>query len=233
MNPNNSRSNLTASCRRVCRVLLIFVLAGCMALAAPVRAETGGYDFERIMLKQYDYIFYCDEEVIQNFMKYPGSTMPGPYVRIVVTYQVTNSMNRFADQQVYPPVKYEDIWYQSGKCVGLHRYAQLTLNRNYQGGIYFRGKEDNTIAENTLATANCAVRLLMDIYVQRSILAGVIIPATCFESIASDLGQFNFFKLEEATGGRGDNMTMRLESYPRVGGMERYFYYDDTGRQSN
>lgn len=232
--PNSNRFNLSVRrLRRACRDLLVFLVAFCMAMAAPVRAETGGWDFERIMLKQYDYIFYCDMEVFDNFMKYPGSVIPGPYVRIVITYQLTNSMNRFAEQQNYPPVKYEELWYRAGKCVGLHRYTTLILNPQYQGGLYFRGKEDSTVAEHTLDAADCTVRLIMDIYVQRSIMAGVMIPAGCFESMGSDLGQFNFFKLEEASGGRGENMTLRLETYPRMGNMERYFYYDDTGRQGH
>ncbi|HEY9778415.1 MAG TPA: hypothetical protein V6C81_31930 [Planktothrix sp.] len=216
-----------------CRNLLIFVLMSCMMLAAPVKAETGGWDYERIMVKQYDYVFYCDMEVVENFMSYKGSKMPGPYVRFMINYQRTNSMNRMADQSSLPaPVKYEEIWYHAGKCVGLHRFNQLYLNQNLQGGIYFRGVGDDTLVNHTLDMANCAIRLLMDIYAQRSIMAGVLVPLSCYEPLTSDFNQFNFFRMDQSSGGKGDNMTVRLEAYPRTN-TERYFYYDDTGRNGH
>jgi hypothetical protein len=208
----------------------IVLLAALLSfMTTPALAETGGSDFERIMLKQFDYIFYCDMETLDHYLSYKGSTMAGPYVRIVITYQVTNSMGRM-HQQATDPIKYEEIWYHAGKCVGLHRYQDIVLNPDYQGAIYFRGKDDTAVCDHTIDAVDCAVRLLMDIYVKRSILAGVIVPAACFEGVSSDLGQYNFFLLEEASGGKGENMSLHLEGYPR-GGTERYFYYDDTGRR--
>ena len=75
-----------------------------------------------------------------------------------------------------------------------------------------------------METADTAVRLLMEIYNKRSILAGVIVPAQCFEQIASNLGYFNFFLLTDSSGGKGDYMSMHLIAYPRT--EDRYFYYD-------
>jgi hypothetical protein len=51
-----------------------------------------------------------------------------------------------------------------------------------------------------------------------------------FESYASVLSHYNFFKLIIVyPGGPGNNLSIHLLSQPL--GTERYFYYDDTGRR--
>jgi hypothetical protein len=212
------------------RALALFCMALIIAMPA-ARAETGDPNFERLMLKQYDYIFFCDIEVLDKFLNVKGVGMAGPYVRVKVSYQLTNAMNRRQGMGPGNVIKYEDLWFRNGKCVGMHRYEDIYLNPNYQGGIYIRGAGDSTVYEHNMEATNTAVRLTMDIYVKRSILAGIMIPYTCYEQISSDLGQWNFFILEEAINGRGENMSLHLMTYPRNSSSERYFYYDDTGRQ--
>lgn len=195
--------------------------------AMPTHAKDfGGADFERIISKQYDWIMYCDMDVLDNYMKYKGSQL-NPIVRFTVYYKFTGHSRRNVQQM--PTVKYEEIWYRDGKAIGLKRFNDINPGYLQQGCLYFRASGDESLCSQDRAMANCAVRLIMDIYVKRSIMAGVIVPEGCFDQFGSDIAYFNFFVLEEASGGKGENMSLHLLSYPR--GMDRYYYYDDTGRR--
>jgi len=88
---------------------------------------------------------------------------------------------------------------------------------------------NNTLSDYDKEMANCCVRMIMDIYVKRSIMAGVLVPINCFDQFANDIAFYNFFLLEEASGGKGENLSLHLMSYPR--GKDKYYYYDDTGRR--
>jgi hypothetical protein len=189
----------------------------------------GGSDFERMIGKQYDYVLCCDMEAMDNYLNYKGSNLAGMVKYTVTYYPTPGSVRR--GQAVPTPIKFEELWYHAGKCYGEKRYNEIYPRPLAQGAIYFRSIGSSSICDHTLETANCGVRLLMEIYVKRSILGGVIVPIQCFENIGSCLGYYNFFVLSEATNGRGENMTLHLISYPRSFDMDRYYYYDDTGRR--
>jgi hypothetical protein len=193
----------------------------------PARAEMAAPDQEKIMKKQFQWIFYCDMDVLPQFMNYKGSPTH-PIVRFVVTFVRTNAfMGR--NTPAATPIKYEELWYHDGQALGMKRYGDIFPGPMEQGAIYVRAMHGNdSVCMYTRDVADAIVRLTMDTYMKRSIMAGVFVPIDCFDQIASDLGFFNFFLMEVATGGIGENMTLHMQSYPK--GKDKYFYYNDTGR---
>lgn len=175
--------------------------------------------------RQYDWVIYVGLSPMDKFLKYPNSTMT-PIMRVPVQYRFTPRMQR--KNYTSERRNYEELWYHDGKAVGLRRYENLNLGMDEQGALYFQ--PDTKLGESIRETTNTMVRLVMDIYARRSILATIIVPKEYFESYASALSQFNFFKLTMVyPGGPGNNMSLHLQSQPF--GLERYFYYDDAGRR--
>lgn len=176
--------------------------------------------------RQYDWVIYMGLSPMDNYLKYPGSTVT-PIMRIPIEYRYVP--NRFTRKNApLEKLKYEELWYHDGKAVGCKRYSRLSLSSNEQGAIYIKPNVKN--GESIRELTNAVVRLVMDIYAQRTILASIIVPKEHFESFASALAQYNFFKLSVVyPGGPGNNMSIHLSSEPM--GAERYFYYDDTGRR--
>jgi hypothetical protein len=150
-----------------------------------------------------------------------------PVVKFTIGYQLTLHMQR--NKIPPPPLKYEELWYANGKCVGMKRYNDITPGGLQQGAIYFRSVGDESLADHGKEMANCCMRMIMDIYVKRSIMAGVLLPTGCFDQFGNDITFYQFFLLEEASGGKGENLSLHLMSYPR--GKDKYYYYDDTGRR--
>jgi hypothetical protein len=176
--------------------------------------------------RQYDWTIYMSLSPLDKYLKYPGSAM-SPVMRIPIEYRYSPNRN-FRKNYPLDRQKYEEIWYHDGKAVGLQRYAPLILSMEEQGALYITQNPKN--GENIRELTNALVRLVMDLYARRTILATIVVPQEYFESFASALTQYNFFKLTVVyPGGPGNNMSIHLVSEPF--GTERYFYYDDSGRR--
>jgi hypothetical protein len=212
---------------RALRLIFSFVTVLALAVAPVARAETAGPDAERILFRQYEWIFYCDMELIPKYMVYKGSPMD-PIIRFAVTYQPTRAFSRHSSDPPPPGIKYEEIWYHDGKAIGMKRYNDIFPGPMQQGAIYFRSPDEISLCDYPREMANCCVRLMLDTYAKRSIMAGAIIPLNAFDVFASYLQYYNFYPLDEATNGKGENMSLHMNTYPR--GREKYYYYDDTGR---
>jgi len=209
---------------RVLSALSLALLLLVSLCPQPADAEMAAPDFEKMMKRQYQWIFYCDMDVMPQYMNYKGSP-ESPIVRFVITFVRTNSfLSRNTPSNT--PIKYEELWYHDGQTLGMKRYGDIYPGPMEQGAIYFRAMHGtDSVCNYTKSVANAMVRLTMDTYMKRSIMAGAIVPIDCFDQISSDLGFFNFFLMEVATGGIGENMSLHLQSYPK--GKDKYFYYND------
>ena len=176
--------------------------------------------------RQYDWTIYMSLSPMEKYLKYGGSAM-NPIMRVPIEYRY--SPNRtFRKNYPLDRQKYEEIWYHDGKAVGLKRYLPMNLSSEEQGAMYITPNPKN--GENVRELTNAMVRLVLDIYARRTILATIVVPQDYFENFASALTQYNFFKLTVVyPGGPGNNMSIHLVSEPQ--GIERYFYYDDSGRR--
>ncbi len=217
-------SKLSPTIRKIVTVFsFAFILS---AWCAPVTADRIIPFSDNWFNRQYDWVIYLGLSPMDKYLQYPGSTMT-PIMRIPIEYRYApnrpNRKNYPLDKQ-----KYEELWYHDGKAVGCKRYSFLNLSSQEQGAVYIvpNPKNGDSIRELT----NALVRLVLDVYSQKTILASIIVPKEYFESFASTLAQYNFFKLTVVyPGGPGNNMSIHLTSEPF--GTERYFYYDDTGRR--
>jgi hypothetical protein len=214
---------------RFLRLMVSVMAAITLVVASPsARADQGGTSYERILARQYEWVFYTDMEIVPKYMQYKGSTM-NPIIRFAVTYQLTRPTSRRMSDPPPPGIKYEEIWYHDGKAIGLKRYNQIYPGPLQQGAIYFRSNDDVNLCDYPREMCNCCIRLMMDTYAKRSIMAGAMVPMQCFDIFGTYLQYYNFFTLDEASGGKGENMSLHVNTYPR--GREKYYYYDDTGRR--
>jgi hypothetical protein len=176
--------------------------------------------------RQYDWVIYLGLSPMEKFLKYPGSTMT-PIMRVPIEYRFVPNRS-FRKSYPLERQKYEELWYAQGKAVGVRRYNALPLSQYEQGAMYipYSPNVGSSIRELT----NAMVRLVLDVYANRTILATIVVPKDYFENFADALTQYNFFKLTIVyPGGPGNNMSIHLVSNPM--GTERYFYYDDSGRR--
>ena len=178
--------------------------------------------------RQYDWILYVNADTLKDFLKYPSSSM-NPITRLMVDLRFAPRPRVLKADLPLDRMKYEDLWFQKdGRPVGFKRYTNLLLLENEQGCIYV--KPDPLVGDNVVAFTNAVVRLVLEVYARKSILANIIVPKDQFEAFASALGLYHFFKMTIVyPGGPGNNMSVHLITDPQ--GIERYFYYDDTGRR--
>jgi hypothetical protein len=176
--------------------------------------------------RQYDWVIYVGLSPTEKFLKYPSSTMT-PLMRVPIEYRFCPNRS-FRKSYPLQRQKYEELWYAQGKAVGVKRYSALPLSQYEQGALYI--PYNTNIGTSIRELTNAMVRLVLDVYANRTILATIVVPKDYFENFADALTQYNFFKLTIVyPGGPGNNMSIHLVSNPM--GTERYFYYDDSGRR--
>ncbi len=183
------------------------------------------------LTRQYHWILYVDVERLNDYLKYPRSTL-NPLDRFIVSYQQTAAafILRETSSPSYTPFKYEEFWYHDAKPIGFRRYKDVPMPMHDQGAIFFRFPADSSGMFNSPeATANCAMRLLVEASVRRSIVAAIIVPQMFFERVSTALGNFGFYPVGASLAGQGAQSTVRLISYPK--GLERYFYLDSSKAQ--
>ncbi len=203
-------------------VTLFFSIVCCIPVAADRIIPYSDDWFNR----QYDWVIYMSLSPMDKYLKYKGSEMAS-IMRVPIEYRYAPNRN-FRKSYPLERQKYEEIWYHDGKAVGLKRYAYLNLSGDEQGAMYITPNPKNS--ENVRELTNAMVRMVLDVYAKRTILATIVVPQELFENFASALTQYNFFKLTVVyPGGPGNNMSIHLVSEPQ--GTERYFYYDDSGRR--
>jgi hypothetical protein len=207
--------------------LTVFCLLALMFAPAPwavpaADAEVAASDFEQTLLRQFDWVFDCQLQVVDKYLNYPGSPAKG-LVIVRVTFEPalhTAAQNRPA----LAPLKYEELWYQNGQCVGCRRFNNLPSITNFQGAVYFRGSTGNSICDHTKEIANASVRLLTDAGLKQSIMQGVFVPWGSFGQISSDLSRSNFLPIEQISVTGKPHVSLHLIEYPRRN--DQYFFYD-------
>jgi hypothetical protein len=199
--------------------LLFLVLLDSSMVA---HAESAGADAEKSMMQLYDWILFIDVDNLGNYLRYDQSRLT-PLTRMKVTYQETVARYtlRGVTADVPAPIKDEEFWYHLGQPVGLRRFNRIPVRSEMQGAFYFRSPKVNGIFDNTASVANCITRLLLEVDLEHSILAAVIVPDDSLEKVSSELGRFNFFPVTKDS--KSANLTIRLVSYPL--GDEHDFYY--------
>lgn len=218
-------SSLLRKSRRAFTLLIFVALAyfGCGTSANADRIVPFSDDWFN---RQYDWTVYLSLAPMDKFLQYPNSGMT-PIMRVPVEYRFSPKRN-FRKNYPLERQKYEELWYHAGRAVGLKRYSMMPFMMDEQGALYVTPDQRN--GQNIREITNAIVRLVLDIYARRTILATIVVPQEYFETIASELTQYNFFKLTIVyPGGPGNNMSIHLVSEPF--GLERYFYYDDSGRR--
>lgn len=210
---------------RQCAVVVL-MLTMLLSWASPVTADKIEPFSDNWFNRQFDWVVSLKLDTMDRFLKYPSSTM-NPITRVAIDYRFTP--NRFSRKdRITDRQKYEELWYHDGKAVGCKRYQTLELSSSEQGCLYIR--PDPKVGDSIRELTNAIVRLVLDVYDKKSILASIIVPKDNFENFATALAQYHFFKLTMVyPGGPGNNMSIHVMSDPY--GMERYYYYDDTGRR--
>ncbi|HEY9678130.1 MAG TPA: hypothetical protein V6C76_08970 [Drouetiella sp.] len=206
--------------------LLALLLPACFALSTSATAYEMVPFSDDWFNRQFDWVLQMNLNPMDKYLKYKGSQMT-PILRVPISLRFTPRLQQRKDYN-YNRRQYEELWYHDGKAVGLKRYNQLNLGMDEQGAIWIQ--PDAKMGESMREVTNALVRLVLDVYACKTVLATIVVPKDYFELFASSLAQYNFFKLSVVyPGGPGNNMSIHLVSQPF--GTERYFYYDDSGRR--
>ena len=202
----------------------LFFLAVSIAAPCSAFAQEDKFAIDLQSNQQFNWFLFVDADTLKNYMSYPGSTL-SPLDQYVVTYRQTTSqfVIRGIQAPILLPVKYEEFWYHTGQAVGLRRYNQLPVPKDLQGALFIRPAASSQVLEHPLSAANCITRLLLEVYLNQSLLAAVLVPESAFDQIAGDLEKYNFLPVRQGITAGMKTLSFRLESYPK--GKETMFYY--------
>jgi len=183
-------------------------------------AESASSDFQQMLFRQYDWLMTCRMQVCENYVSLKDS----PATKALVVFKASYIQSP-AVQLAATATDYEQLWYQNGRCVGSKRQNNLSMIPNSQGAIYFLNAGNDLIATHARETANAAVRLLLDLRLKNSIVAGFVVPDSSFDQVASALSDLNFLPIEKTRYHDGERPSLHLIGYPK--GRDQYFLYDD------
>jgi hypothetical protein len=177
--------------------------------------------------RQYDWIFYFNLDRNDRYLKYPGSSYPG-ITRVFIDYRLCPRPRN--KSMSLDRTKFQDLWYHDEQAVGCRRYNDIIMPNQEQGCLYI--PPDPLVQSSVKSLTNAVIRTVLELYARKAIITAICVPKDQFDAFVSALGQMNFFRLDVAVpGGPGENMTLHVVTNPK--GIERYFYYDDTGRRGN
>lgn len=188
----------------------------------PAGAEICSTDLEQMLFRQFDWVFSCQIEVLDQYLNYESSPAKG-LVKVQVAFEPSPQIAT-KNRQAVAPLKYEELWYQNGRCVGCKRFNNLPSIRNFQGAIYFRdsiGK--GTICDHTKEAANAAIRLIADAGIKQSIVQGVFVPWDSYNQFTTDLSRSNFLPIEQLLATGKPRVSLHLIEYPRRN--DQYFLH--------
>ncbi len=196
-------------------LVIAFFVAWCFSASPAVFSQGDRFAIDSKSNQQYNWIVFVDAGTLKNYMSYSGSKL-NPVDQFVVTYRQTASqfILRGVSAPVFAPVKYEEFWYHTGAAIGLRRYNELPVPKDLQGALYFRAAQEDKVLEHPLSAANLVTRLLLEIHLNNSIVAAVLVPDDAFDQVAGDLEHFNFLPVKQSVVGGSKSLSFRLESYP-------------------
>jgi hypothetical protein len=190
-----------------------------LVFSLPAETQTNNNIFTNNSMNQrFDFVIEVQTQVLQNYMNYSGSTLY-PITQLRVTYRETP---RSTSSQAGTTVQYEDLWYHNCQAIGCRRYNVFQIKPGEQGCIHFLTSSDTSGAG--CAIANASTRLLLDIGLNSSALAAVIVPADAVNSVITQLEQFNFQPFVPKPD-VGVKSTMSLFVCSEPVGVKKYLYY--------
>jgi len=195
----------------------------CAKISQPAQAETIAPDFEQLLSRQYDWVLDCKMDVFEKYLSYDGSLAKG-LTRFTITYRPAPGLVSKLPQT---PLKYEELWYQNGKCIGMKRMCSAPFRANEQGVAVFQNTA-SSIGEHSSEIANAAMRLLLDVNLCHAILANVMVPASTIDKVSGDLRTSNFVPLDQVVSNGDRHLSLRLLTVP-LGRSQSLFY--DRGLQ--
>ena len=199
---------------------LCATFAAIFLLMFSLPAETQSNLYDNSSLDQrFDFVIEVQTQILQNYMNYTGSTLY-PITQLRVTYRETP---RSTGNQAGTTVQYEDLWYHNCQAIGCRRYNLFQIKPGEQGCIHFLTSSDTSGAGCSIA--NATIRLLLDIGLNNSALASVVVPAGAVNSVVSQFEQFNFHAYIPKPD-VGVKATMNLFVCSEPVGVKQYLYYN-------
>jgi hypothetical protein len=200
------------------RICSGFATVFLLLLSLPAETQSNLYD-KSSLDQRFDFVIEVQTQILKNYMGYTGSTLY-PITQLRVSYRETP---RSTNSQVSTSVLYEDLWYHNCQAIGCRRYNLFQIKPGEQGCIHFLTSSDTTGAGCPIA--NATTRLLLDIGLNNSALASVIVPVDAVNSVVSQFEQFNFHSYVPKPD-VGVKATMNLFVCSEPVGVKQYLYYD-------
>jgi hypothetical protein len=191
-----------------------------LVLSLPGETQSNNSIYNNSTMDQrFDFVIEVQTQILQNYMNYTGSTLY-PITQLRVTYRETP---RSSSSQAGTTVQYEDLWYHNCQAIGCRRYNVFQIKPGEQGCIHFLTSSDTAGAG--CAIANATTRLLLDIGLNSSALAAVIVPTDAVNSVIQQFEQFNFHPFVP-TPDKGVKATISLFICSEPVGIKKYLYYN-------
>jgi hypothetical protein len=199
---------------------LCATFAASFLLMFSLPAETQSNLYDKSSLDQrFDFVIEVQTQILQNYMNYTGSTLY-PITQLRVTYRETP---RSTGSQAGTTVQYEDLWYHNCQAIGCRRYNLFQIKPGEQGCIHFLTSSDTSGAGCSIA--NATTRLFLDIGLNNSALASVVVPVDAVNSVISQFEQFNFHAFVPKPDA-GVKATLNLFVCSEPVGVKKYLYYN-------
>lgn len=158
------------------------------------------------------FVVYVEMSELPQFLNYQGSTIPSPTC-LDVTYR--RREQKSATYALGPPIRYEYLVYKDGKPLGMHRYAQLSIQ---QDGVVYARRSDS-MNSHPDALANALARLLLDILATKAVVRTAYVPKEIFDEVIAELMKMGFQKFSLVAAG-DQAVVIHVSSNPP--GYDRY-----------
>lgn len=82
---------------------------------------------------------------------------------------------------------YEEMWYHDGKPIGMERFAALEIPADKKVAIKILQTACGTSSDETSASANLILRMVLDIRLNRDTITVVEVPSSSFQQVLMEL----------------------------------------------
>lgn len=193
---------------KVATSLLVLTTIASASIMAAIGAAPG-------LNQPYDWTMEINTQDMPLHFEFQGSTLK-PLVKAEVKfYNVDDEEHK---------TLYEYLWFAHDKALGLERKSKLNIKEGDAIAIRVHHKDDSPVLEEKRAAGKAIMRAFLDAQINHNMVATVKVPATSFDTIISEIEEYNFHPASEAPNEEiNSDMSLFVESEPE--GQKQTLYH--------
>lgn len=163
----------------------------CFALAILATSALIPCNSAPMLDRDYDWTMEIKTQQMPLHFEYRGSTLK-PVVKTELSYYHKGDSDN--------KTLYEYLWFANGKSVGLDRRSKMLIAAGDGVQIILSHSSSSPTESERESAAKAIMRAVLDIEINRSMVATVRVPAESFSAVCSGIEEYNFHPLGASPG---------------------------------